>query len=95
MPRELPIPAAAVADENSLELVRVWAAMNEQHVALVTEVWTDPGAWGILLVDLARHAARAYQQTTGIGQEEALSRIREAFDAEWSTPATDTGSIVS
>jgi hypothetical protein len=96
MARELPIPAAAVHDGNSFELVRVWAAAGEQHVSIATEIWEDPGAWGILLVDLARHVARAYEQTADADRREVFRRIREAFDVEWTHP-TDmgSGSIVS
>ena len=95
MPQELPIPAAAIADEDSIELVRVWAAMGKQHVSIVTEMWEDPAAWGILLVDLARHAARAYEQTTGTKRDDALARIRKGMDAAWASAATDSGSVVS
>lgn len=95
MPRELPIPAAAIADEDSVELVRVWAALSKQHVSIATDVWEDPAAWGILLVDLARHAARAYEQTTGMPQDEALARIRKGMEAAWASTPTDSGSVVS
>ena len=94
--RELPIPAAAVHDVKSLELVRVWAAQGQQHVSLATEVWEDPGVWGILLVDLARHVARAYEQTAAADRHAVFQRIRDAFDVEWENPTdTGTGSVVS
>lgn len=48
--------------------------------------WSDPAAWGILIADLAKHAAKAYE-----GQdwsfEEALARIKAGFDAEWTSPS--------
>ena len=83
---ELPVPAAAVDDANARELVRVWAASGSQHVAIATGLWKDPAAWGLALVDLARHVARAYAQTEGMEEGPALHRIREGFDAEWSSP---------
>jgi hypothetical protein len=57
-----------------------------QQLTLRT-TWKDPGAWGLLLVDIARHAARAYQRE-GRDPQEVLRRIRELCDAEWSE-ATD------
>ena len=66
----------------------MWAAGNDaQQVALRTK-WSDPAAWGFLLVNIARHAARAYERS-GRDASEVLARIREGFDAEWSSP-TDT-----
>jgi hypothetical protein len=53
---------------------------------LRAEAWEDPAAWGIMLVDLARHVARAYEQLKGLAREETLSRIHEGFDAEWTSP---------
>ncbi len=90
-PRQLPIPSDAASDDSAIELARIWAAGGKQHVALATGLWKDPAAWGMMLVDLAHHVARAYEQTAGITQEAALTRIREGFDAEWSAP-TDTPS---
>jgi hypothetical protein len=89
---ELPIPPAALKDAKSRELVRVWAASGKQHVSLATGLWDDPATWGIMLVDVARHLARAYEQTRGMDRDKALARIREGMDAEWSED-TDTNRL--
>jgi hypothetical protein len=89
--KELPVPPAARVDSAARELARVWAAGGEQHVSLEIGLWPDPGAWGLLLVDVARHVARAYQQTHGGDGSDVLARIRDTFDAEWEAP-TDTPS---
>ncbi|MBL8901131.1 MAG: DUF5076 domain-containing protein [Planctomycetes bacterium] len=86
---ELPIPPAAKSARQAIELARVWAADGAQHVCLQTGVWADPAAWGLMLVDLARHVARAYEQTGTCSREDALARIRAAFDAEWAHPTDD------
>jgi uncharacterized protein DUF5076 len=86
---ELPIPPPALKDAKSRELVRVWAASGKQHISLATGLWDDPATWGIMLVDLARHLARAYKQTHGMDHDRTLARIRGAIDAEW---AEDTDS---
>lgn len=72
-------------------MARVWAAGGRQHVTLATGLWSDPGAWGLILVDLNRHVADAYEQREGAGREAALAPIRAAFDAEWETL---TGGVV-
>jgi hypothetical protein len=91
---ELPVPGAAQEDDNARELVRVWAAAGAQHFAIATGLWKDPADWGITLVDLARHIARAYAQTKGVQEEHVLRRIRAGFDAEWSSPTDEpTGSV--
>ena len=38
--------------------------------------------WGLLLVDIARHAARAYARESGYTEDEALTRIVDMFEAE-------------
>jgi hypothetical protein len=80
---ELPIPPQAVDDVNARELVRVWAASGKQHLSLATGLWNDPAVWGVVLVDLARHLARAYELAKGLDQNVALARIRQGMDAEW------------
>ncbi|HLJ10044.1 MAG TPA: DUF5076 domain-containing protein [Planctomycetaceae bacterium] len=83
MHAQLPIPPAAASDPKAIELLRVWAAHGKQHVSLPADLWDDPAAWGIMLVDLAKHVASAYQLSKGEVYANVLSRIREGFDAEW------------
>jgi hypothetical protein len=83
MATELPIPPPAQADPNARELVRVWAAGGAQHVSLAASAWKAPGSWGVVLVDLARHLARAYEQRGECDADTALAEIRAMFDAEW------------
>ena len=94
-PDELVIPPAAKADPKAAELLRVWAAGGGQHISVNTEAWEDPAIWGICLVDLAKLIADAYHQTRGLDSQEALARIKEGFDAEWSSPTdTPTGKVL-
>ena len=93
-PRQLPIPDVATQDLRARELARVWAAGGQQHVSLATDLWSDPASWGIMLVDLARHAANAYVQSGGAKRADILSRIKEGFDAEWDNQTDEpTGQI--
>jgi hypothetical protein len=92
---ELPIPPKVGSDSKAKELLRVWAAHGQQHVSIATRVWADPASWGIMLVDLAKHVALAYQQTTGKDYASLLDRIRQGFDAEWGNPTDEpSGDVI-
>jgi hypothetical protein len=92
--RELRIPPPVENDVRAVELLRVWAAHGKQHVSLATHLWDDPATWGIMLVDLAKHVASAYQQTTGKDFDGVLSRIWQGFDAERDTSTDEpTGTL--
>lgn len=85
-PIELQIPPLAAADPRARELVRVWAAGGKQHITLATGLWKDPATGGVMLVDLTKLIADAYEQTGGPKRDDALQRIRCGFDAEWAAP---------
>lgn len=84
---ELEPPPIASSNSEAIEVLRVWAAPGSPQQLTLRTCWKDPGAWGLLLADVARHAAQAYQ---GEGQspEQVLERIRELFEAEWSSPTS-------
>ena len=88
-PKQLPIPGPVCGDIRAVEILRVWAAGGKQHVSLNPSHWDDPANWGILLVDLAKHVANAYEQAHGMNHSTALDRLKAGFDAEWGSP-TDT-----
>ena len=82
----LEIPSTVEGDPNATEIARIWAAHGQQHVHLRSGLWADAGNWGIMLVDIARHVANAYEQDGGGDYFEVLARIREIFEAEWNSP---------
>ncbi len=84
---ELAPPPMATANTKAVEILRVWAAPGMPQQLTLRTCWEDPGAWGLLLADVARHAAHAYQRE-GWNAEEALERIRQLFGAEWSSPTS-------
>ena len=55
-----------------------------------TRAFDDPQMWGMLLVDIARHAARVFEKEGVMSEEEALARIVQMFEAELGEP-TDLG----
>jgi len=86
--QELDPPPIAQQSSEAVEVLRVWAEPGSPQQLTVRTIWKDPGAWGLLLVDVARHVALAYERE---GQSSAgvLQRIRELFDAEWDAPTDD------
>ncbi len=92
----LPVPAAATRDPRSVEILRVWIANGEQHVALAFGMWEEPSAWGLLLADLARHIAEAHaQQDSKIDSDDFLEQVRSGMEAELDGPSDDdlSGSV--
>lgn len=85
--QDLDLPPLA-SNPDAVEVLRVWAAAGAPQQLTLRTCWKDPGAWGLMLVDVARHAARAYQRE-GHDPNAVLKRIRELFDAEWSCPTDD------
>jgi hypothetical protein len=82
---ELDPPPMATQEETSVEVLRLWVLPDgPQQVSLQT-AWEDPGLWGLMLVDVARHVARAYERD-GRDPNETLRAIKHFFDAEWSNP---------
>jgi len=84
----LETPPIAESDSNAIEVLRVWAVPGKPQQLTLRTTWKDGGAWGLLLADVARHAANAYGNE-GADPNVVLTRIRELFDAEMSSP-TDT-----
>jgi len=73
----------ALNNPESVEVLRVWAVPGSPQQLTLRTTWQDAGAWGLLLVDVARHASQAYANE-GQDPEVVIARIRELFDSEWS-----------
>jgi hypothetical protein len=86
---ELGIPQIAKSDPKGIEIARIWAAKGQQHICLRPDLWDDPTAWGLMLVDLARHVANAYEETGMGNRAEVLAKIKKGVEIEWNNP-TDT-----
>jgi hypothetical protein len=83
-----PIGQAAGGSAPAAEIPTVWVAADGPYQLALRTTWDDPASWGLLLVDIARHAAKAYQRD-GRDGDATLHRIREAFDAEWFHPTDE------
>jgi len=88
-PKEQPLPPDVIGREDATEVLRAFVLDGGLSIAF-QRAFEEPDIWGLLLVDVARHAARAYARETEMSEDEALSRIVEMFEAELARP-TDTG----
>jgi hypothetical protein len=88
-PKEQPLPPDVIGREDATEVLRAFVLDGGLSIAF-TRAFEEPEMWGLLLVDIARHAARAYARESDYSEEEALERILEMFGAELERP-TDVG----
>jgi hypothetical protein len=88
-PQEQPLPPDVVGREDAVEVLRAFVVDNGLSIAF-TRAFEEPDMWGMLLVDIARHAARAFAREGVCTEEEALARIVDMFEAEIARP-TDKG----
>ena len=89
-PKEQPLPPDVMTREDAVEILRVFVLDGGLSMAF-QRAFEEPDMWGLLLVDIARHASRAYARESGYTEDEALARIVEMFEAEINRP-TDVGS---
>jgi hypothetical protein len=80
-------------EASAFEVLRVWAGSNQPQQVSLRTTWPDPAAWGLMLVDIARHASKAYADGDAIRGQEVLARIKQAFDAEWQAPTDEAEQI--
>jgi hypothetical protein len=91
-PKEQPLPPDVMGRDDAIEILRTFVVDGGLSIAF-TRAFEEPDMWGLLLVDVARHAARAYARESSYTEEEALTRILEMFEAEIARP-TDLGDTV-
>jgi len=88
-PREQPLPPDVIGREEATEVLRAFVIDGGLSIAF-QRAFEEPDMWGLLLVDIARHAARAYARESEYSEEDALARIVQMFEAEIARP-TDPG----
>lgn len=92
--QELAPPHSIHGASKATELVRIWIVDENQHVSISGNLWQDPAAWGLMLVDLAKHLANAYA-AQGQDRDATLNRILAGFRAEMEVPTDDLGPLGS
>ncbi|WP_421917140.1 DUF5076 domain-containing protein [Mesorhizobium sp.] len=75
-------PPPNAKSAKAVEVLRVWAEPGTAQQLVLRTTRKEPGAWGLLLADVARHAAKAYA-TEGLPEAQALDRILQLFQAEF------------
>src|SRR3954462_10880592 len=88
-PRGAGLTPDAMGREEAQEVLRAFVVDGGLSIAFM-RAFDEPDMWGLLLVDIARHAARAYARESELPEDEALHRIVDMFDAEIERP-TDLG----
>ncbi|MDB5572983.1 MAG: hypothetical protein JWQ51_1695 [Tardiphaga sp.] len=83
------MPPDVAGRDDATEVLRAFVVDGGLSIAF-TRAFEEPAMWGLLLVDIARHAARAYARESAYSEDEALNRIVEMFEAEIARP-TDKG----
>ena len=76
-PKEQPLPPDVMGREDAAEVLRAFVVDGGLSIAF-QRAFEEPGMWGLLLVDIARHAARAYARESEITVEDALAEIGRA-----------------
>ena len=89
-PKEQPLPPDVDGPRGRHEVLRAFVVDGGLSIAF-QRAFEEPDMWGLLLVDIARHAARAYARESEYTEDEALARIVDMFEAEIARP-TDMGS---
>ena len=82
----LSVPPDAL-EKGGHEVLRASIVDGGVSVAL-RRSFDEPFTWGVLLIDLARHAARIYALETSLSEDEALAEIRAGMEAELDRPTS-------
>jgi len=92
---ERPIPAAALRDNDSVEMLRVWIAEQKLHCSLKIGMYRETmnvpeeTAWGVILADATRHIAKAMEEKYAVNQSDVIKKIRDKFLQELGDPTSD------
>jgi len=93
--KSISIPPAALEDDASVEMARVWVAKQGLHCVLNVGTYRDSDfreatAWGVILADMARHISHALRDNgLETDSESALAEIQESMIRELDQPTSD------
>jgi hypothetical protein len=88
----LPAPPEAL-EQGGVEILRAAVLNGGLHV-LLRPAFEDPAMWGMVLADIARHAARSFAANYAVSEDEALGQMLEVLQAEFDEP-TDLGTTTA
>jgi hypothetical protein len=84
-PQQQPIPPDVEERSDAVEVLRAFVVDGGLSIAF-TRAFEDPAMWGMLLADIARHAAGAFEKEGAMSADEALARITEMLQSELGRP---------
>ena len=79
------MPPDVMGRDDAVEVLRAFVLDGGLSIAF-TRAFEEPDMWGLLLVDVARHASRAYARESAYTEGQALTRIVDMFEAEIARP---------
>ena len=80
--KELIIPPAVLDDPNAFEILRVWAARQQEHVSIHSGLNGGAYEFGGMLGKLAKHGMNLYSQRFDKSINETLQEIIDGFENE-------------
>jgi hypothetical protein len=90
LPAELAFPPQVIGNDQAVEVLRTWIVDGGLSVSLRANVFADIDTWGLVLVDILRHVARAHEAEGEGDFEGNINKILAMFEAEIGHP-TDMG----
>lgn len=70
-----------VGREDAVEVLRAFVVDGGLSISF-TRAFEDPQMWGMMLVDIARHAAQIFEKENVCTEAEAFERMFAMFEAE-------------
>ncbi|MHA6912893.1 DUF5076 domain-containing protein [Ralstonia pseudosolanacearum] len=92
---ERPIPAAALRDQDAVEMLRVWIAEQKLHCSMKVGMYLETmdipeeDAWGVILADVTRHLANALKSGYSENRGVLIEKIKESYLKELANPTPD------
>jgi len=74
----LNIPAAAIADENSREILRAWVANDGMHFSYRFGQWPTE-VWGVFLSDILRQIVSSAKEEDQIDPRHTVRAVMDRF----------------
>ena len=79
---ELMVPPAVATDPKAFEILRVWAAANQQHVVIHSGLHGGAAGFGFMLAQLVEHGARLYAERERSAVPAVRATIVSSFHEE-------------
>ncbi|MCC4621649.1 DUF5076 domain-containing protein [Xanthomonas melonis] len=86
---ELIVPPDALADPDAFELLRLWAAHEQLHVSINSDLGGGAEDFGELLADLFEHASRMFAQRDRMPLAQCRTLMLDDFMRRVADPSGD------